>query len=768
MISNVKATKGIGDNVLEKTIHKGSESIMFSVLQETQYMYPFKSSVREIVSNSVDSINERNNALKILSGEINIQDLFIEKEGEEFNDSRFDTEYYDKKWLSTNNTVIIRYIENDTVTRDRIQFIDEGVGLGDNRLVNYFNLGFSTKRLSKSQLGNFGLGAKSLLATGVDFYTTTSYYNGKKFKFNIFKDHIVSITDKFNEINGSKNKTHKFYNGYECYYEDTLEKNKVIIESEVKRHRKQDYINAIESQLGFIDNIKLLISDKTYDIIDSERDFKSNVLYRTDKILVGDTDYYARPQILLRPGDDSNIMINYGTINFDELEMKRYTGNVSFIMNINDVDVTPSRESVIWNTKTRNAIKNMFIEAQNTIADIISEKIKGAVNLPQHLSMLETFKSKNSVSGLGELYKVIDISEIDLSYKTFKIKLLNEEIGKEKKFIFTSTEKSNSWRSTGVAETNFDSKISKKYIANLYNSNNKTSNVIVYIGKTKYKDLARYAYSKFLSNDSYIESVDIIYINAEYYEDFKKRVETEAKDLEDFLDISYTKQNQIDILIGEVLLSIKGGTQVLLEKDIDKVQMKKLGEVAEEVSNNRYLTDAEKAKLEDKVAVYRYNGHYKVKTYYNEDDLLQFISNGQKVYLYRLSKDGLAPETYSIEQRVLDNKEILGCSEEVYKRLIKVGGVKPLTDGIFKIEFGDLYITRLGRALIGSRTKITIDNGENFSDSTIGFLNNTFANVGIDVSIFTRKVNDKVNIIINKVAKFKEPQLEINNTINNK
>jgi hypothetical protein len=50
-------------------------------------------------------------------------------------------------------------------------------------------------------------------------------------------------------------------------------------------------------------------------------------------------------------------MISYGTINFEELEMKKYTGNVSFILNINEVDVTPSRENVIWNTKTREAVK---------------------------------------------------------------------------------------------------------------------------------------------------------------------------------------------------------------------------------------------------------------------------------------------------------------------------------------------------------------------------------------------------------------------------
>jgi hypothetical protein len=63
------------------------------------------------------------------------------------------------------------------------------------------------------------------------------------------------------------------------------------------------------------------------------------------------SDYYAQIPQILKPGDDSNIMISYGTINFEELEMKKYTGNVSFILNINRVDVTPSRENVIWNTK---------------------------------------------------------------------------------------------------------------------------------------------------------------------------------------------------------------------------------------------------------------------------------------------------------------------------------------------------------------------------------------------------------------------------------
>jgi hypothetical protein len=56
---------------------------MFSVLQETQYVYPFKSSVREIVSNCLDSVTERNNSRKI-NGELLASDLYIIKKEPSF------------------------------------------------------------------------------------------------------------------------------------------------------------------------------------------------------------------------------------------------------------------------------------------------------------------------------------------------------------------------------------------------------------------------------------------------------------------------------------------------------------------------------------------------------------------------------------------------------------------------------------------------------------------------------------------------------------
>jgi hypothetical protein len=145
MIPNIKSSEGIGDGVLKKVIHAGSESIMFSVLQETS-------------TYTVQIISQRNciqlprfchwekQLRKIINGELLASDLYIIK-GTEFSGS-FNADY-DLNWLSNNDNVQIVYVDNDT-PRDRIKFIDHGVGLGGERLINYFSLGYSTKRLSKT------------------------------------------------------------------------------------------------------------------------------------------------------------------------------------------------------------------------------------------------------------------------------------------------------------------------------------------------------------------------------------------------------------------------------------------------------------------------------------------------------------------------------------------------------------------------------------------------------------------------------------------
>jgi hypothetical protein len=62
----------------------------------------------------------------------------------------------------------------------------------------------------------------------------------------------------------------------------------------------------------------------------------------------------------------------------------------------------------------------MFISAQKTVTDLIEDKIKNETNLPD-LALLANFKDKNTISGINELYKIIDVSQIENTYRDFKI-----------------------------------------------------------------------------------------------------------------------------------------------------------------------------------------------------------------------------------------------------------------------------------------------------------------------------------------------------------
>jgi hypothetical protein len=120
----------------------------------------------------------------------------------------------------------------------------------------------------------------------------------------------------------------------------TIENRKLngVIETEVKRHRRMDFISSIENQLGFIPNIELLIADGNMEYVSpNKRNIAVNVLFSNDKLLVESWNYTTSNSIEAR--DDSNIMISYGTINFEELEMKS-TQEMCLHSNINEVDVT--------------------------------------------------------------------------------------------------------------------------------------------------------------------------------------------------------------------------------------------------------------------------------------------------------------------------------------------------------------------------------------------------------------------------------------------
>jgi len=148
-----------GQEGLSREIDKSSQKMMLDILQITQYSKPVESTVRELASNAVDSQKEKEIAIQILKGEKKPEDFYHNREGEQYEASKWDPSYFNLKYLDeNNNNVILSYIEGEgSGFCDKFIVEDRGVGLGMPRLAGYFSLGYSTKRNSANAFGAFGL-----------------------------------------------------------------------------------------------------------------------------------------------------------------------------------------------------------------------------------------------------------------------------------------------------------------------------------------------------------------------------------------------------------------------------------------------------------------------------------------------------------------------------------------------------------------------------------------------------------------------------------
>lgn len=403
----------------EKKIEDSAVGMIFDMVQKSQYQYPLKSSVREIVSNALDSIRERDAAKLILSGQASISDYYEQREGDIYADSKFDKNYYDTNWLSTDPKVYITYVEGKEMEKDKLVISDFGVGLGLYRLQGYFNIAYSTKRLSKLPLGKFGVGNKAPLSMN-PYYTMESRYNGKKFRFNIYSGKVESIIPKFDLERGVENKAYILPNGYELYYEETTELNGVSIIIESKKHYKTQIKEAVESQLLYFDNIEFSIShaSSSQELVD----FKANIIYEDDFVVLSDSEYYSKPHILLN-------RVNYGYLDFDELELEQKVGNVGIKVKPEDVEVHPSRERLIWNEKTKEMVVTRFKQVVDIASRLVQKELEETdflkwVRLCYAVSArYSTDRAKSNGSVIERLSLLVDMSKIEPYFNNTKVRL---------------------------------------------------------------------------------------------------------------------------------------------------------------------------------------------------------------------------------------------------------------------------------------------------------------------------------------------------------
>lgn len=88
---------------------------------------------------------------------------------------------------SVKNPVIVRINEEQLTGGKSISFIDNGIGMSPDRVLNIYGTYFeSTKNETNDQIGGFGIGGKTPLAYTNSFFVITKH-NGIKYSYNIFK-----------------------------------------------------------------------------------------------------------------------------------------------------------------------------------------------------------------------------------------------------------------------------------------------------------------------------------------------------------------------------------------------------------------------------------------------------------------------------------------------------------------------------------------------------------------------------------------------------
>jgi hypothetical protein len=610
---------------VSKRINKGAEKMVFDILQATQYSNPIPSTIRELVTNACDSQREKEIAIEILTGVKTEEDYFIRRDGEQYSDSNFNPDYYDLNCLNQDtNDIIINYYRNEGIGYcDKIEIIDCGVGIGGKRLEGVLELGYSTKRNTSQNFGAFGLGAKVALSTGVDFYTIETVHNGKKFKCNCYPYKTDFIIPQFNPYI-------EFSDGTKVHYEETEEKNYTIVSFGVKKHNRSRFEESVQDQLNYLHNVKLFIHE---DGTKWEKSIHNQIIHNSDSIIVTNSSIYNKPHIVVVKDVKSTAGINYGYVDFRELEMEQLYGSVGLkcpvrqsiknpetgeeIVIQDGVEVTPSREKVIWNEPTKlfiqGVIKNAALEATNLVEEQLQEddflKWLQACRDVLHKS------SNNSNSALRQISKIIDTEDIKPKYpKDSAITFIGPKAlfkGLHVREVIQSVTKSGKVSITSEAVTtwltfNFDA-------------------VFIKDSETP-RDRAK---------DTYLT------------EQFDRIIIIEAREIAEFIadDLDATQaakllhhRNKIFGYLEKSELT-KSYEDVVVPDEYRKA-LANIDEFLDKVDESKSLTPSQKRELESRVVAYSIRIHENEYVWDKVEPKLSTLLHSEKITYYGSSKDG--------------------------------------------------------------------------------------------------------------------------------
>ena len=285
-------------------IDKANIDFITTLLTSNLYSKPFESFLRETIANAYDSHIEAGTDKNII--------LLFEGKNE------------------YSYTVSIR---------------DYGTGVSPERFEKiYRNIGSSTKRESNDFIGMFGIGRFSALSCA-DTANITSYYNGKKYSYIMYKNGNSLNIDKLSEVEGD------YLNGLE-------------VSIQVEKDSYYDWDTAI---------YQLCLFDKLYVACKGEccwklRNAAENFNNRKVKNY---NNTFSTCDVL----QNSKLYYRVGNILYEADEDHTYISTKGLIINIpiGTVDITPSRENLQYTEFTNKTLKEKSNEVKAILQDMVTK-----------------------------------------------------------------------------------------------------------------------------------------------------------------------------------------------------------------------------------------------------------------------------------------------------------------------------------------------------------------------------------------------------------
>jgi hypothetical protein len=271
---------------------------------------------------------------------------------------------------------------------------DYGTSMSHEHCMELYTTYFrSTRNNSNDAVGCLGLGSKAPFAYG-DSFIVEAYLDGTRRLYNAYKNEdgnpVFSLMDsgETNEANGIK---------------VSISVNEYDIDRFVREARKvYEFFNVrpnfIGEEINYNTENKTLSGDNWYFDDNDDRNY----------IIMGQIAY---------PIDHSQIIVDDIDSSKKNSRFIEYSNGLRIIVNIGDVDITPSRESLSYSKQTKININNIISKILDDIATQIEHEIKSQPTL---------FKARS---------KYVQISDQCMSVKTAMESLMKSIVWNDQKLF---------------------------------------------------------------------------------------------------------------------------------------------------------------------------------------------------------------------------------------------------------------------------------------------------------------------------------------------